>query len=210
MDDINIEQPVSGSVEQAAGAEVADGSIVHTETGSSLDKFKDSEALMQAYNSLQSEFTRKCQALSDLQKKYADNSDLPVYLREDWRARVDAFMEQNASARDYSKEISEIIMSDKAIAESSNPLEEAWVSYMKSNFVARDKVLEDNEFIQNYVLNNDKVKDMIIKQYLQNIETNKAPALISGHSGSVAPMTPPIAPKSLEEAADIARAMLKK
>ena len=37
--------------------------------GSPLGKFKSSDALLDAYNELQSEFTRKCQKLSDTEKK---------------------------------------------------------------------------------------------------------------------------------------------
>ena len=45
------------------------------ETGSKIGKFKDVNALLTAYNNLQSEYTKKCQAYSSLQKSLKDNSE---------------------------------------------------------------------------------------------------------------------------------------
>lgn len=41
--------------------------------GSSLGKFKSEQSLLEAYNNLQAEFTRKCQKLSELEKHSLDN-----------------------------------------------------------------------------------------------------------------------------------------
>lgn len=40
-----------------------------------LGKFKDADSLFVAYNNLQSDYTRKCQALSSLQKKFKEKVD---------------------------------------------------------------------------------------------------------------------------------------
>ena len=40
---------------------------------SNLGKFKDAQALLDAYNNLQSDYTKKCQALSSLQKNLKEN-----------------------------------------------------------------------------------------------------------------------------------------
>ena len=58
------EQP-KDSVVQAVATE--DEGTTNLE-GSPLGKFKDAESLLGAYNELQSEFTRKCQKLSETQK----------------------------------------------------------------------------------------------------------------------------------------------
>ena len=55
---------------QPATAEIDEGT--KEDEGSPLGKFKDSSALLDAYNELQSEFTRKCQKLSDAEKKLQD------------------------------------------------------------------------------------------------------------------------------------------
>ncbi len=48
-------------------------STMGSETGSTLGKFKDAQALLDAYNNLQSDYTKKCQALSSLQKNLKEN-----------------------------------------------------------------------------------------------------------------------------------------
>ena len=61
------EQPKDLDI-QTVATDGDDGSIGNPE-GSPLGKFKDSAKLLDAYNELQSEFTRKCQRLSDAEKK---------------------------------------------------------------------------------------------------------------------------------------------
>lgn len=62
----NMEQPndmqvqVTNVKKEDGTQGIADGSI---------GKFKDTESLLNAYNSLQAEFTRKCQKLSELEKQ---------------------------------------------------------------------------------------------------------------------------------------------
>ncbi len=209
MIDNNIEQPEVISTEQVADAKIDVGSDTEVH-GSIPNKFKDSDALLQAYNSLQSEFTKKCQALSDLQKNIQDNKeDLPVYMREDWQSKVSEFLEQNEEAKEYSRELSEMIIEDKDIASSDNPLEKAWITYIKRNFRSPSKLASDSDFVDKYIKNNDEIKSSIIKDYINNIDNTKAPALIGKHSGSVAPLSPPKVPVDLTEANIIARAMFK-
>lgn len=54
---------------QTAEAEETNGA---GQTEVSLGKFKDAEALLNAYNSLESEFTKRCQKLKELEKKLSD------------------------------------------------------------------------------------------------------------------------------------------
>ena len=65
MENENLEQ-LTGEPE--IKSENAEGSI--------YGKFKDAQSLLDAYNSLQSEFTRKSQKLADLQKQIDNNLPL--------------------------------------------------------------------------------------------------------------------------------------
>ena len=68
MEDLEREQPV---VEPTDSLNKENDESVVSETGSQktdLGKFKNVEALLDAYNNLQSEFTKKCQLLSSLEK----------------------------------------------------------------------------------------------------------------------------------------------
>lgn len=61
---------------QTAGAEVIEGEKIGEV---SLGKFKDVGALINAYNSLQSEFTKRCQKIKELESKVAmgDKTKVP-------------------------------------------------------------------------------------------------------------------------------------
>ena len=66
------EQPVTADV-HAVETGVDEGTEM--QMGSPLGKFKNSTKLLDAYNELQSEFTRKCQKLSDVEKKLQEVLD---------------------------------------------------------------------------------------------------------------------------------------
>ena len=69
----NREQPI---IMPATALNAAEENSAMSEIGSQngeLGKFKNSKALLDAYNNLQSEFTKKCQMLSQLQKDKTDN-----------------------------------------------------------------------------------------------------------------------------------------
>lgn len=208
MEENNMEQPMVDSQEQVADAKIEEG-FQGIDQGS-ISKFKNSEALQQAYDSLEKEFTKKCQQLSQLQKESVDNKqDLPAYLQDDWKSRVDEFFNQNTEAKFFSEKISETIINDKSIANSKDPLEKAWIKVLKENYKSPTSLVEDEQFINEFVLKNNNIKNKIIKEYVNRLEENNAPALISKHNGTSSMLTPPIRPKSLEEANVIVKAMFK-
>lgn len=68
MEEILNEQ--TQATAQTAGAEENKGA---EKQAVSLGKFKDAESLLSAYNSLQSEFTKRCQRIKELEGKLAEN-----------------------------------------------------------------------------------------------------------------------------------------
>lgn len=70
-EELKNEQTVTEKA-HAAEAEEVKGAEKGT---ASYGKFKDADALYAAYNSLQAEFTRRCQRLKELEAKSADAAD---------------------------------------------------------------------------------------------------------------------------------------
>ena len=85
---------------------VATGSDLGTNSveGSPLGKFKSSEKLLDAYNELQSEFTRKCQKLSETEKKLQE-------IIQDENSGNDSGISSNEFA--WNKNIKEFLQSHK-------------------------------------------------------------------------------------------------
>lgn len=172
------------------------------ETGS-LGKFKDAESLLNAYNSLQAEFTRKCQKLSDVTKELEENKSQvaesePVYASKNWRENVSNFLAKNSEAQKYSGEIATEILNDEKLQSSPNALELAWARVMQKNYVEPAKLANDQNFINEQILSRNEIKMQVLEEYFKNLQKQKNPPVISG-SGEVA-VAKTSAPTNMAEA----------
>ena len=77
MEEIKNEQ-----TENTQSAEVIEQVTEETEGAVSLGKFKDAAALLKAYNSLQSEFTKRCQRLKELESAAANGNEPEIKISE--------------------------------------------------------------------------------------------------------------------------------
>ena len=142
--------------------------------GSPLGKFKDVESLKNAYENLEKEFTRKSQLLSSLQKQeeMQGASTNNLFDKKEWKGYVENFLQENPRAKEYAKELSNLILQDKVIAESQNPLHNAWLKFLEQQLVNNQNYLE-SETNFNQVLKNNKVRDAVIKDYLKQVNSTK-------------------------------------
>ena len=73
-----METPVNEQVQIAPQPAEADRSTGGSESAS-YGKFKDADALLAAYNSLEAEFTKRCQRIKELESKVlADKASVPT------------------------------------------------------------------------------------------------------------------------------------
>jgi len=198
----NLEQPFcsDGAEAQTTENNVEENGALNNEGSNKFGKFASAEELFSAYKNLEAEFTKKSQKLAQLEKeKPADNTQsVPAYEKEDWFKTVQTFYEENPKAKGFEKEISQIILSDKQIACSKSPLDEAWQKIASEKFRTEDEIATDNEFLDKYVLNNPFVQESVLKTYLENLK--QAPALISSSKGKQINIAMKEKPKNLEQA----------
>ncbi|MCK9574967.1 MAG: hypothetical protein WCX32_02105 [Clostridia bacterium] len=245
-----LEQPQSIDTHTADAEESKGGQSILE--GSEIGKFKSVQDLLNAYNNLQSEFTRKCQKLSELQKSVctstenvanvanfglvnnnenanndgilkpqsnsiietdivAKTSEVPQmkYATEDWQEIVDDFIIKNPEAKNYAKDISTLILKDKIVAESSNPLELAWAKVLSMHYKEPSAICNDEEFVNKYILTNENIRQKVLMDYLQQVSEQKSPPLIVKSLGSGLIQSKTNKPKNFKEAAYLAEAMLK-
>lgn len=112
MDELR-EQP---TVEPATASNLADTSVASDVGSQNLGKFKDAGALLEAYNNLQSEFTRKCQLLKSLQK---DKVDVVQEETGDETNKNSEIFEENASKNMQNEENFAISMQLQSPAQES-------------------------------------------------------------------------------------------
>lgn len=180
------------------------------DSGSSIKKFKNVEALSKAYENLEREFTKKCQKLNELLCDNSDAKSLPQYKKEDWLQKVGEFLENNQRAKNYVKQIADILVNDENLAKKEDALELAYSQILKENFKTKEEYIEDEDFLNEFVYNNEKIKAKIIEDYLINLGKSKTIPLINSESGSLSVSTPKFSPKNLAEAGRYAVNILKK
>lgn len=178
----------------------------------SIGKFKDTGALLTAYENLEAEFTRKSQELKKANEiinlKTKENLDagkdaLPLYEKENWDETVSKFVLEFPKAKDFTKKISKIICDDAELSKKESCLLEAYLRVLNNEIKAPVEALEDEDFIENHVLKNDKIKKRILQSYLKSKSGNPTPALLTEKNGKIV-FSPVNAPKTIKEAGELA------
>ena len=198
----------------------SDGGQTQDENGSQLGKFNSPESLLEAYNNLQREFTKKCQKLSELEKQHADNAQketslieeteniAPAFENKEWRSNVADFLRKNEHARGFAREISEEILNDPALQKSNNMLEIAWSRVLSKNYKTPEQIATDSSFLQNFVLGNEEVKKQVFSSYMNDVQS--APNLIgSGMRGGKSALSVSSKPINLDDAGTLALKFFK-
>ena len=171
--------------------------------GSTFGKFKDAQSLLDAYNSLQAEFTRKSQKLAEFQKKMEESALLSN------NDSIENILSDLTDSDKYKKEITEIIDNDNEISNLPNKNHVAF-KIIKEAERKTAETLNNQEYIDKYIESNEQLKGKIISEYLSSLnEIPSAPKVISGNSSNIY-VSPSInIPKTLKDAGDILTKMLK-
>jgi len=174
-----------------------------TQEGSIYGKFKDAKTLLDAYNSLQAEFTRKSQKLAEFQK---ENENIAVFNKEDSLDEV--LKDETTDKEKYKKEITEIL--------SENELDNLPNKYHVAFKIAKtvEQKIADNlnniQFIDEYLTKNTSLKEKIIGEYLSSLNNiSTPPKMISGNPSTIHYSNTITQPKTLREAGEIFSKMLK-
>lgn len=127
---------------------------------------------------------------------------------EEWSEYVQEFFSLNPEARDCASDIGRIIMHDKAIQNSENPLDKAWIKILLER---RNSASIDDAKLEEYALKNDSIKQKIIAQYLLSLQHKKsAPRVISERVGSQVNITKTPRILSMADAKEMAKKILIK
>lgn len=171
--------------------------------GSIYGKFKDAQTLLDAYNSLEAEFTRKSQKLAEFQKKQNENA---VFSNND---SLENILSDPTDLEKYKKEVAEIIDNDKDISSLPNRNLVALKIIKEAERRTADS-LNNPDYVDKYIESNDKIKEKIISNYLSSLnESPSAPKVISGNSSNIYFSPSLNMPKTLKDAGEILSKMLK-
>lgn len=203
------EQPQDLDNVQVADANVeSEGTASSNEKGSQLGKFKDAESLLSAYNSLQAEFTRKCQRLSELEKN--EQKVEPIFCKSDWQSKVSNFLAENQDAKKFASEISQEILSNPSLQNSENALDIAWAKVVSKKYKSPDDVINDDKFVNDFVLSNEQIKQKVLSKYIKDIESRKIPPLVTSSQGGDIAFPTSKKANTLSEARELVEAIFNK
>lgn len=200
MENNQLEQP---EIDVTTCSENSATQASENQSGSNLGKFKDATSLLEAYNNLEAEFTRKSQILAEFQSKKQENAIFETY------NSIDEFLNSTTDSDKYKKEITEILSTDNELDSLPNKYQVA-LKIIKSAESKSAKNLESQEYLDKYILNNEGIKKQIISNYLSSINNiSSLPKIISGNPNNVYFSPNPNKPKTLREADEIFSKMLK-
>ena len=162
---------------------------IQKETDKPSKKFKSVEDLEKAYNSLEKEFTKRCQKLAQLEKDIASaKMDTP----EQWKAKVDKFFVETPDAKQFAREMAEEIGSDSKLRSRSDCLEVALSRVLMKRYRRPQDLATDEDFLREHILGSDFVKKAVIDGYMKDLREGKPPVLISrAGQNTVAPRNKP-------------------
>ncbi len=169
-------------------------------SGENFGKFKDGESLLKAYNSLESEFTKKSQRLSELERERTMAVQASER-RNDIDRRVDEFVTKFDSVRPFSSALKESLNQDQNLN-----LEEEAVRLITNNYKRAEDYAIDSEFLNNYIYSNKDIRDKIVKDYLSNV-VQSSPIRVES-SGNIL-LSAPRVPTTIEEAGKLAKSIIK-
>ena len=219
MEEENREQP---TVEPANVINITSEESAASEVGSQgqYGKFKSADKLLEAYNNLQSEFTKKCQQLSQMQKdkmaqegKETAQPDQTLGQIEfeqkqeehsqQIQSNLESFLLANDDAKQFEEEIKQKI---NASSTAADPYQVAWAGVVLDHLTGTKPKASD-PIVNKYVLSDEQVRNQVIQEYLNNLEKHKPPYVISSQGGERVSSLSPDTPSSLAEAKEIVSKM---
>ena len=137
-----------------------------------------------------------------------EQSPAKIWENQEWSQNVKSFFENNERAKDYIKEIGQVLVQDKELSKRENPLQLAWIK------VLEDKINENtvnNKDLEKIVMENEELKQKIILEYLSNLNNKKVSPLVIGKNiGAEIRAEVPKKAQSIEEAKELAKKILIK
>ena len=169
----NVPKELEGSLEEVEEQKS------EAENGEAVGKFKDANALLEAYNNLEKEFTKKCQRLSALEKDKVEEDEA---LNKQVDEKLSLFLSTNGEATTYKEELIERVKNDDSLKKMDDPFGYVWAEMVFDKI----KNQKADATVKNYILGNDDLKNAVIENYINQLAENKSPVIISSKGNRVA------------------------
>ena len=194
-EDLVLDDETSDGSQQGEQSAII-GEESKAENGEKGGKFKNVEALLDAYNNLEKEFTKKSQRLAEFEKdKMEEEKELDSQVDN----KLKTFLSSNGEANSYSEELKKRVLENESLKKMDDPFSYVWAEMIFEKLKGSSET--DGE-VANYVLGNEKLKNIVLEKYVNQLTENKSPIKISSAGKRVATSTATQKPQNLKDAKD--------
>lgn len=194
-EDLVLDDETSDGSQQGEQSAII-GEESKAENGEKVGKFKNVEALLDAYNNLEKEFTKKSQRLAEFEKdKMEEEKELDSQVDN----KLKTFLSSNGEANSYSEELKKRVLENESLKKMDDPFSYVWAEMIFEKLKGSSET--DGE-VANYVLGNEKLKNIVLEKYVNQLTENKSPIKISSAGKRVATSTATQKPQNLKDAKD--------
>ncbi|MCL2631182.1 MAG: hypothetical protein FWD49_06680 [Firmicutes bacterium] len=158
------------------------------------NKFESAEALLNAYNSLEVEFTKRSQKLKELEEQVISHQK-----EKKWETKVKELQEKFPSARGLTSEIQEFLSERKELINDENCLEQALLAVLAGKYQSENSGASAVT----------KSEPKTIAEKASEVKAILARVPEHAPFGGEIPLTLPLKPKSIKEAGEIAKNIFK-
>ena len=174
-------------------------------------KFNSLESLVDAYNSLQSEFTRRCQKVKELEREIeisnSKNQPKKELEENDILREKSAILQVFPQTKDMVESLVEI--AEKNGDTQNGRLYRAYAEILLKDKEESEKKYNSLEYLKSQLESNQNLYESVIRSYLERIN-NQIPSLHLTSGNGTAFITPPSKPKTITEAGNLAKEILEK
>ena len=185
--------------------------VLGIETASDFGRFKDAKGLLDAYNSLQSEFTRRCQRVKELEREIENikNSEQPIGDSEKLSNGDErkGFLSVFPEAEPHLQSLYQIAAGKGD--ESQGRLERAYIDKLLTDLKTQREYFTSTDYLSSVIDKSSDLKNGIIRGYLDEIYATKTNVPLISGDGKVC-ITPPSNPKNISEAGNLAKQIFDK
>ena len=165
-----------------------------------MDKFNDYDKLLNSYNNLEKEFTKKCQQLSELKNASGTSEDTPPQ-----QQTLEDFLQNFPDAEVFKEQICQAV-NNPQYSDKTDAYARSYFDLLRQNYVSKETLAQDDDFLQQYVLGYAEVVAKLLQKAQPTV--NQAPTVISGNAGAMS-VTLPTRPKTIAEASKLAQQLFK-
>ncbi len=145
--------------------------------------------------------------------EYAENNadaekNIPVFMRDDWKRRVEDFEEEYPIAKRFGKEMGEMILASDTLRRDGDCLYKALLKVMSDRYLPDAEKAKDEEFLQNYIYADEDIVAKIVEDYLDSFDERRLPKTMT--KGGQISLTRPNRPSTISEAGRIAERIMKR